>query len=109
MIFCCFQVLTVNQVVDILLRFMELGDWAKALFAVIPPRKRGANERLEGVAKQSRTDSEPCSSQKGEPAMDAMSEVGDDPMPTDLNREMSNVESVMHESFSQSSLHSIKS
>ncbi|KAG0590503.1 hypothetical protein M758_1G111500 [Ceratodon purpureus] len=72
------QVLTVNQVVDILLQFLEVGDWGKALFTVIPPRKRGATEPLEGKAKQAKYDSDQMSSQRGDPAMDAMSEVGDD-------------------------------
>ncbi|KAG0586471.1 hypothetical protein KC19_2G093000 [Ceratodon purpureus] len=101
------QVLTVNQVVDILLQFLEVGDWGKALFTVIPPRKRGATEPLEGKAKQAKYDSDQMSSQRGDPAMDAMSEVGDDPMSIELVREMSNVES-QSASFSQSSVFSVK-
>lgn len=83
-----------NQVVDILLQFMEVGDWGKALFKVIPPRKRGSTERLEGKpAKQARYDSDQTSSQRGDPTLDAMSEVGDDHMPVELSRDLSNVES----------------
>ena len=96
-----------NQVVDILLQFLEVGDWGKALFTAIPSRKRGATELLEGAAKQTKYDSDQTSSQRGDPAMDAMSEVGDNPMPVDLFREMSNVES-QSASFSQSSVHSVK-
>lgn len=34
------QVLTVNQVFDILITFLEFKDWRKSLFQVIPQRKR---------------------------------------------------------------------
>lgn len=33
------KVLTVNQVVDILLRWVETRDWEDALYAVVPKRK----------------------------------------------------------------------
>jgi len=101
------QVLTVNQVVDILLQYMDLGDWGNALLKAIPSRKRSPTEPLEGPKKQTRYDSDQTSSQRGDPNMDAMSEVGDDPMPVELSRDMSNVES-QSASFSQSSVHSVK-
>lgn len=38
------QVLTVNQVVEILLKYLETRNWKDAFFQVIPQRKRGGAE-----------------------------------------------------------------
>lgn len=35
------QVLTVNQVMEIILKFLETKDWKHSFFQVIPLRKRG--------------------------------------------------------------------
>ncbi|KAJ7514334.1 hypothetical protein O6H91_23G039700 [Diphasiastrum complanatum] len=43
------KVLTVNQVVEILLGFMESRDWAKVLVAAIPHRKLAADQEVNGM------------------------------------------------------------
>ncbi|XP_024366712.1 uncharacterized protein [Physcomitrium patens] len=104
------QVLTVDQVVDILLQFMNIGDWEKAVSTAIPPRKRVASDPLEGASKQTKCDSDQMSSKRGDSAMDAMSEVGDEPMANELAREMSIVDSASQSaSFSESSVDGLKS
>ncbi|CAM6106877.1 unnamed protein product [Calypogeia fissa] len=42
------QVLTVNQVVELLLCFLDVGDWKKSLMKVVPVRKRAAEESFQG-------------------------------------------------------------
>lgn len=47
MYFSLKQVLTVNQVVEILLKHSETRDWKNAFFQVIPQRKRSETEGAE--------------------------------------------------------------
>lgn len=44
---CSSQVLTVNQVVEILVKYLETRDWKSSFFQVIPPRKRSETEEGE--------------------------------------------------------------
>ncbi|GMH16797.1 hypothetical protein Nepgr_018638 [Nepenthes gracilis] len=57
------QVLTVNQVIEILLKYLETRDWKDSFFRVIPQRKRfedddlGENGRVECNENEERKDS----------------------------------------------------
>ncbi|KAM7270809.1 hypothetical protein ACFE04_030023 [Oxalis oulophora] len=50
---CSSQVLTVNQVIEIILKFIETRDWKVAFFEVIPQRKRieADSEKCQEVVK----------------------------------------------------------
>ena len=52
------QVLTVNQVFEIMLKFVETRDWKTAFFHVIPQRKRGEAEAGDDEAKVSLDDND---------------------------------------------------
>ncbi|KAF8729603.1 hypothetical protein HU200_017551 [Digitaria exilis] len=52
------QVLTVNQVFEIMLKFVETRDWKTAFFHVIPQRKRGQAEAGDDEAKVSLDDND---------------------------------------------------
>ncbi|RLN09835.1 tRNA (guanine(9)-N1)-methyltransferase [Panicum miliaceum] len=60
------QVLTVNQVFEIMLKFVETRDWKTAFFHVIPQRKRGEAEAGDDEAKVSLEDNDDAAEGAGD-------------------------------------------
>lgn len=59
------QVLTVNQVFEIMLKFVETRDWKTAFFHVIPQRKRGQAETGDDGDNGSLNDDDGAAAPKG--------------------------------------------